>query len=143
MKIDWDSEEAKGCDYLFTRIGSNEYYFTQSAAPPDKLGIWALHERPAQELIYTQEMVSNGEGCKMGMKFETEAGEYIASLVNDKTIVFEDEQGFYVSINKSTAKPIDTRTHEHKHKKTKKWQLKVYRMLWKTASAQALKTMQK
>ena len=67
-----------------------------------------------KEMIYTKEMHEAGELPKVGMMVSTEAGEYVVLLINDKEIVFEDEQGFYISINKHKVKPIDTRTDTEK-----------------------------
>ena len=67
-----------------------------------------------KEMIYTKEMHEAGELPKVGMMVSTEAGEYVVLLINDKEIVFEDEQGFYISINKHKVKPTDTRTDTEK-----------------------------
>ena len=64
--------------------------------------------------VYTKEMQEAGEPPKVGMMVSTEAGEYVVLLINDKEIVFEDEQGFYISINKHKVKPIGTRTDTEK-----------------------------
>ncbi len=58
--------------------------------------------------IFTQAMSDAGELVKAGMMFRTEAGEYEALLVNDKSVCFFDEDDFYVGIPIGTAKPIQT-----------------------------------
>ena len=64
--------------------------------------------------VYTKAMQDAGEQIKAGMKFRTEAGEYIAELVNGLSVCFTDEFGFFVAINISLAKGIDTRTDKEK-----------------------------
>ncbi len=56
--------------------------------------------------IYTQELEDNGSIVESGMLFATEAGEYTAEYTNKKSIVFTDEDGFLISINRRYAKPI-------------------------------------
>jgi len=66
------------------------------------------------KLVYTKAMQDAGEQIKTGMKFRTEAGEYIAELVNDLSVCFTDEYGFFVGINIHAIKGIDTRTDKEK-----------------------------
>tara|TARA_R110000782_G_scaffold263381_2_gene356001 strand:- start:2173 stop:3015 length:843 start_codon:yes stop_codon:yes gene_type:complete len=63
---------------------------------------------------YTQEMADNGVQVEAGMRFATEAGEYIAEYTNKKSVVFTDENGFLVTVTRGHAKPIDTRTGKEK-----------------------------
>jgi len=69
---------------------------------------------PVHKPVYTQELEDNGSIVEAGMLFATEAGEYTAEYTNKKSIVFTDEDGFLISINRRYAKPIDTRTDEEK-----------------------------
>lgn len=62
--------------------------------------------------VYTKEMADNGESLDIGMMFATEAGEYHVDNINDKSICFVDEDGFYVGIPIGKAKPV--RTDEEK-----------------------------
>ena len=64
--------------------------------------------------VYTKAMQDAGEQIKVGMKFRTEAGEYIAELVNDLSVCFTDEFGFFVGASIHVAKGIDTRTDKEK-----------------------------
>jgi len=59
-------------------------------------------------------MYDNKELPKVGMKFATCAGEYIAIMTNEKSVVFKDDEGHLIAINIRSAKPIDTRTDEEK-----------------------------
>ena len=56
--------------------------------------------------VYTQEMLDKGLGLDIGMKFSTEAGEYHVHDINDKSICFVDEDGFFIGIPIGQAKPI-------------------------------------
>jgi hypothetical protein len=67
--------------------------------------IWELAEDTSKP-VYTQEMYDNGFRVQAGMKFSTEAGEYIAECTNEKSVVLTDENGFLVAINRAYAKPI-------------------------------------
>ena len=66
------------------------------------------------KLVYTKAMEDAGEQIKAGMKFHTEAGEYIAELVNDLSVCFTDEYGFFVGVSIHAIKGIDTRTDKEK-----------------------------
>ena len=70
----------------------------------------ALEGKP----VYTQEMADNGRIVECGMVFATEAGEYVAEYTNRKSVVFCDENGFLISIDRGHIKPINTRTDEEK-----------------------------
>jgi hypothetical protein len=66
----------------------------------------ALAEMEVVDPVFTQEMSDNGFRVQAGDKFSTEAGEYIAECTNEKSVVFTDENGFLVAINRGYAKPI-------------------------------------
>ena len=74
------------------------------------------YKKPKEEVkpVYTKAMQDAGEQIKVGMKFRTEAGEYIAELVNDLSVCFTDEFGFFVGASIHVAKGIDTRTDKEK-----------------------------
>jgi hypothetical protein len=56
--------------------------------------------------VFTQEMVDDGCQVERGMRFMTEAGEYVALFTNIKSVCFADEHGFLIAINRAYAKPI-------------------------------------
>jgi hypothetical protein len=58
--------------------------------------------------VFTQEMVNDGCQVERGMRFMTEAGEYVALFTNIKSVCFADEHGFLIAINRAYAKPIPT-----------------------------------
>lgn len=64
--------------------------------------------------VFTQDMFDAGESLDIGMMFATEAGEYHVDNINDKSICFIDEDGFFIGIPIGKAKPIDTRTDSEK-----------------------------
>lgn len=65
--------------------------------------------------VYTQAMKDNGIKIKEGMMFTTETNaNYTAELVNDKSVCFTDEYGFFISLGIHSVKPADTRTDEEK-----------------------------
>jgi hypothetical protein len=65
-----------------------------------------LTEKPQPAPTFTQEMADNGVQVEAGMKFATEAGEYIAEYTNKKSVCFTDENGFLVTITRGYAKPL-------------------------------------
>ena len=97
---------------------STEFEFLEHVAAltgcPIKLKKWQDSKSIEVKLVYTKAMQDAGEQIKVGMKFRTEAGEYIAELVNGLSVCFTDEFGFFVAINISLAKGIDTRTDKEK-----------------------------
>jgi hypothetical protein len=66
---------------------------------------WELAEDTSKP-VYTKLMWQCDELPKIGMRFATEAGEYIAEYTNEKSVCFTDENGFLVAINRAYAKPI-------------------------------------
>jgi hypothetical protein len=66
---------------------------------------WELAEDTSKP-VYTKLMWQCDELLKIGMRFATEAGEYIAEYTNEKSVCFTDENGFLVAINRAYAKPI-------------------------------------
>lgn len=82
-----------------------------------ELGKYDYVERPIPKQtkpVYTQAMKDNGDMVEAGMLFATKTGEYAAEYTNKKSIVFTDEEGFLISLNRGYAKPIDQRTPKEK-----------------------------
>jgi hypothetical protein len=95
----------------------NECYTTNVTEKLYYVGPWAVAERTQPilpTLTYTQAMYDNGVQVEAGMRFATEAGEYIAEYTNKKSVVFTDEDGFLITVTRRRAKPIDIRTDKEK-----------------------------
>tara|TARA_R110000823_G_scaffold295316_2_gene414406 strand:+ start:5966 stop:6742 length:777 start_codon:yes stop_codon:yes gene_type:complete len=129
MDIDWSTTE-----YNFALVNSlnniveflefkprltddNECYTTNVTEKLYYVGPWAVAERSQPilpTLTYTQAMYDNGVQVESGMRFATEAGEYIAEYTNKKSVCFTDENGFLVTVTRGHARPIDIRTDTEK-----------------------------
>jgi hypothetical protein len=75
---------------------------------PKKLNVTGINKMSEIKTgpVFTQEMVDNGCQVEHGMRFMTEAGEYVALFTNIKSVCFADEYGFLIAINRRYAKPI-------------------------------------
>ena len=129
MDIDWSTTE-----YNFALVNSlnniveflefkprltddNECYTTNVTEKLYYVGPWAVAEKSQPilpTLTYTQAMYDSGVEVEAGMRFATEAGEYIAEYTNKKSVVFTDEDGFLITVTRRRAKPIDIRTDKEK-----------------------------
>ena len=115
-KIEW-----KDVNDYYKLEGGREFYFWHDASgkfmPSANCDDWhqsKLEKLESKEMIYTQVMKDKGELVWPEMKFSTCAGEYVAIMTNEKSVVFKDEEGHLVAINIESAMPIDQRTDEEK-----------------------------
>ena len=107
------SERCNREDVAFIGTRSQfEYHVKELTGCPIKLKQW--QDSKMNKLVYTKAMQDAGEQIKVGMKFRTEAGEYIAELVNDLSVCFTDEFGFFVGVSIHVVKGIDTRADKEK-----------------------------
>jgi len=118
--IDW-SKAPDNCIGHSVSSAKNNYWITDedlTIGAPDygllEVKFTPIPPKQKSKPVYTQELEDNGSIVEAGMLFATEAGEYTAEYTNKKSIVFTDEDGFLISINRRYAKPIDMRTDEEK-----------------------------
>ena len=105
-------------EYIKTEKSGEAYYSMTDGGHwstyVEKDDNFTLTPRPQPTPVFTQEMADNGVQVEAGMRFATEAGEYIAEYTNKKSVVFTDENGFLVTVTRGHAKPIDIRTDTEK-----------------------------
>lgn len=58
--------------------------------------------------VFTQEMMDDCSPLLAGMLFESECGQYEALMVNKRSVCFEDENGWLVTMPVGKVKPIRT-----------------------------------
>ena len=104
--------------YNWIKKDNDDYYYESnngawSRWSPSEQTISNFFKKPIP--VFTQKMADDYELPVVGMLFTTETGaNYTIDMINKKSVVFIDEDGFLIGIPIGLVKPIDTRTDEEK-----------------------------